>query len=158
MIQWLIGLHAALGEIGSISFLWVFVELLSPTPARAKRARWVSLIGLTFLLLSWIAGGAYYLTQYAIAVKPIINSGPSPWAHSIIMETKEHIFLFLPFIAFFIFVATTNLSQRLTDNKNERIGILMASGLLFLMGMSMAGMGYLISYAFRTSLEMGVIK
>lgn len=158
MTHWLIGLHAALGEIGSLGFLWVFVELLNPTPLRIQRAQWVSLFGLGFLLLSWIVGGRYYLTEYAMMVKPVIKSGPTPWAHSVIMEVKEHIFLFLPFIALFVVAAISDLRRSAMDDKKARTGILMASGILFLIGMSMAGMGYVISAAYRTSIEMGVMK
>lgn len=45
-----------------------------------------------------IPAGKLYLTFYP-ATKTLIKSGPMPWAHSIIMETKEHWGLLLPLIA-----------------------------------------------------------
>lgn len=57
-------------------------------------------------VLSWIVGGYYYVTYYGHAVKPIILRGEFAWAHKVLMETKEHIFLFLPFLSFALFIAT----------------------------------------------------
>lgn len=95
----LIGIHAALGEIGVGAFLWVFVELLNPSEERIKRAKKIALLGALLFLLSWIAGGYYYVEFYGDQVKPLIKEGPFPWAHAIVMETKEHVFLFLPFLS-----------------------------------------------------------
>jgi hypothetical protein len=40
------------------------------------------------------------LTVYGSQVKPIILAGLHPWVHKVVMEAKEHIFIFLPIIAF----------------------------------------------------------
>ena len=40
----LIGLHAMLGELGSLAFLWCLVETLDLTPTRLKRARLAALM------------------------------------------------------------------------------------------------------------------
>lgn len=57
----LVGLHAMLGEVGGMLFIWVFVELLNPTATRLKRAQTVSLLGVVLLFLSWVVGGYYYV-------------------------------------------------------------------------------------------------
>ena len=52
-------------------------------------------------VLCWILllpAGKLYITFYP-ATKAVIKAGINPWAHSIIMETKEHWGLMLPFIA-----------------------------------------------------------
>ena len=53
-------------------------------------------VGLSWLVL--VPAGVLYLTFYP-ATKTLIKAGAWPWAHSIIMETKEHWGLLLPIIA-----------------------------------------------------------
>ncbi|MBI2004966.1 hypothetical protein HYS79_02285 [Patescibacteria group bacterium] len=153
----LIGLHAVLGEVGALAFLWVFVELLNPNESRLRRAQIMALLGALFFVGAWFFGGFYYVTEYGAAVKPIIKSGPIPWAHSIITETKEHVFLFLPFLA----VLTWGLLKRYKDEfiqkRNFRIAVLLISGLVVLLAFAMAGMGFLISSGFRAALESKII-
>src|SRR3989344_8712170 len=109
----LIGVHAGFGELGLAAFFWVAIELLSGQPANLRRARRVAVVGLLALLLSWVLGGYYYVVHYGPEVKPLIKKGPMPWAHGIIMETKEHVFLFLPFMAASLTVALYGLRDTL---------------------------------------------
>ncbi|GAF92536.1 unnamed protein product, partial [marine sediment metagenome] len=52
-------------------------------------------------------------------IKPLIKEGPWPWAHAIFMEAKEHIFLFLPFLALlFLFLVWKH-----KDKLKEEIGV-----------------------------------
>ena len=153
----LIGIHAVLGEIGALAFIWVFVEMMNPNLAGLKRARAAALLGALLLIGAWIAGGFYYVTQYGAAVKPIILSGPLPWAHSVITETKEHVFLFLPFLSLLSWGLLRRYQSEFIQNRNFRIAILLISGLLVLMAFSMAGMGFMISSGFRAALEAKVI-
>lgn len=149
----LIGLHAMLGEIGGMLFIWVFVELLNPTENRLKRAQIVSLLGVIILFLSWIVGGFYYVQFYGPLVKPVIKSGPLPWAHSIITETKEHVFIFLPILAVLVYGLIKNYQLRLLEDKKLKVALLMLVGLVVLITFSMAGMGYVMSSGFRSALE-----
>jgi len=153
MTDALIGIHAFLGEFGIFAFLWVFVELLNPTPDRVKRAKIAALIGLLLIITAWFIGGYYYVNTYSPDVKPVIKSGETPWAHSIVMETKEHIFLFLPFLALFTFGLIKKYKDKLVEDTKAKIPILLMSGLIVLIGASMALMGYLISSSFRGVLE-----
>src|SRR3989338_2481334 len=125
MASYLIGLHAGLGELGAIAFLWVLIEMMSPTPERVKRAKIVALIGVIALFLSWFIGGYYYVNTYGNEVKPIIKEGPQPWAHGIFMETKEHVFLFLPFLSILAFSIIRNYENDIMKNKKLRISILL---------------------------------
>ncbi|MEK6839498.1 MAG: hypothetical protein AABX72_01030 [Nanoarchaeota archaeon] len=146
----LIGIHAVLGEIGIFAFGWVFVELLNPTAQRLKRAHIIALLGVIFFILSWITGGIYYVEFYGSIVKPIIKEGPQPWAHTVVMEAKEHIFLFIPFLAIINYLLIKNL--KIQDNK-KRKSILMLSALIVALGLLMALMGYLIATGLRSALE-----
>lgn len=153
MTHILIGLHAGLGELGILAFVWVFIELLNPTETRLKRAKIAAIIGSLSFFLSWISGGYYYVEFYGSIVKPLIKDGPTPWAHSVITETKEHVFLFLPFLSLFVTGLLCKYSDNVHKIKKYRVHILLLSGLIFVLGASMAGMGYLISSGMRDALE-----
>jgi len=149
----LVGLHAFLGEAGALAFLWVFVEVLNASGPSVKRAFRVASVGVVLLILAWIVGGWHYLTDYATAVKPVIKAGPTPWAHIVITETKEHIFLFIPFLAFFVWGLLHRYRDELMTNADARKAVLAISLLVVLLAFAMAGMGVLISSGFRAALE-----
>lgn len=149
----LIGLHAALGEVGALLFLWVLIELLNPSESRLRRARLAAALGTLFLIGAWFVGGFYYVTEYGAIVKPVIKSGPLPWAHSVITETKEHVFLFLPFLAALTFGLLSRYKSEFTQNRNLRVAVVLLAGLIVLMAFTMAGMGFIISSGFRAALE-----
>lgn len=153
MVHPLVGIHAALGEVGIFSFLWVFVELLNPTEKRVNRAKTVALIGVIFLVLAWIVGGYYYVTYYGAHVKPVIKAGPAPWGHTVFTETKEHIFLFLPFLAFLAYAFIRDSQKEILKNAVLNKSVLALCLLIVLIGLAMAGMGYSISATARIALE-----
>jgi len=149
MVNPLIGVHAALGELSIIFFLWTLVEIINPTNTRIKRAKITAFIGLILILTSWIIGGYYYTKIYSQDVKPLIKEGPYPWSHNIIMETKEHIFLFLPFLS----VLAATLTFKLKPYEKPNYSLIFLLVIIVLIGLSMAGMGYLISTGARAALE-----
>lgn len=62
---------------------------------------WLKPVSALNALASWavlLPAGALYVNYYP-ATKTLIKAGSMPWAHSIIMETKEHWGLLLPVIA-----------------------------------------------------------
>ena len=148
----LIGTHALLGEVGVFSYFWVFVEIIDPTPQRILRAKAAAVVGLFFTVFSWITGGYHYLNAYQTSIKPAIKHGPMPWAHGVFMETKEHLFLYLPFLMSLCLVFLTRFSS---DSREERKAVLTLSGLIVLLGLAMAGMGYMISSGYRMALTGG---
>jgi len=149
----LVGLHAFLGELGIAAFLWAFIETLNPERHRIKRARIAALLGVIFLFASWIVGGYYYVNYYGINVKPLIKGGPEIWGHDIFMESKEHIFLFLPFLALLTFSLINNYERFTDKNKKIRKSVLWLCILIIILGAMMAFMGYLISSSVRAALE-----
>ena len=153
----LIGLHAVLGEVGALAFLWVLIELLNPSESRLRRARIAAALGTLFLIAAWFTGGFYYVTEYGAAVKPLIKSGPLPWAHDVITETKEHVFLFIPFLALLAWGLLERYQTEFIQNRNFRIAVVILSGLIVAMAFAMAGMGFIISSGFRAALEAKLI-
>lgn len=157
MSEILIGVHAFAGEIGAVLFVWVLVELISPTESRLRRARIVALLATIALFFSWIIGGFYYVEIYGAVVKPLIKEGPQPWAHLVITETKEHVFLFLPFLSLLTFGLISSYSQKILEDKKFRVAVISLCALIIFIAFAMAGMGYLISSGFRSALEVQVI-
>jgi len=149
----LIGLHAGLGELGALLFFWAFVELLSGQASNIRRARLAILIGTVFLVGAWIAGGFYYVEIYGSEVKPFIKEGPLPWAHGVAMETKEHVFLFLPFLAVFAWGLMQRLGHVMDSERQARVAALYATGAVVVLSGTMALMGFLVSSGFRSALE-----
>ena len=149
----LVGLHAWFGEFGALMFVWAFIELYSGKDTNINRARFAVLMGTMFLVAAWLAGGFYYTQIYGIDVKPLIKAGPLPWVHSVALETKEHVFLFLPFLA----VLTWGLMQRydhaMSSDLRARKAGLLATGSIVVLAGGMAFAGFLVSSGYRMALE-----
>jgi hypothetical protein len=149
----LIGLHAWLGEFAALMFVWAFIELLSGAEANVRRARLVTLAGLFFIFSAWLVGGYYYVEIYGDAVKPLIKEGPMPWAHKIVMETKEHVFIFLPLLGLLAYGLLQRLGDVMPGDSLARLAAKYTLGLLAVMTGGMALFGFLVSSGFRAALE-----
>ncbi len=90
--------HILFGLIGVFASLGVTLALVGKKYNHSL-ARYSSITAFVAYMLSWLLGGWYYVTFYGSVVKPVIKDGPYPWAHLIVMESKEHIFLMLPILA-----------------------------------------------------------
>lgn len=157
MINPLVFLHAVLAEIGLFAFLWILVELLNPTARRIERAQIASLIGVGGLFLAWFAGGLYYVDVYGLHIKPLIQASEAKWAHAIVMEVKEHVFLFLPILSLLTSVLLFKYDQELIHKDDARKTVILLAGLIFLVGFSIAGMGAIISAGYRFALGAGAV-
>jgi len=143
----LIGLHLGFAIIGIDAFLWLFGEIKNAS-WHTKRLRITALIGVAGFALSWLFGGYYYVKFYGELVKPVIKGGLAPWAHNIIMETKEHIFLFIiPLALTALFI--TFLKADEFGNAGLRGRALALSGFIALLGLAIGLMGFVISAAAR---------
>ena len=143
----LIGLHLGFGIIGIDAFLWLLGKLKGNEGSR-KSTIITAAIGTTSFIASWLAGGYYYVAYYGTLVKPVIKSGVAPWVHNIIMETKEHIFLFI------IPLAMTVLFITLLEKKDRnRFALhhitLWLAGAVAILGLLIGAMGFTISAAAR---------
>lgn len=155
-LRWLVVLHAATGELGALLFLWVIIELKNRQEAGFQRAKWVSLSGFILLFASWFFSGAYYTTHYGAAVKPVIKGGDLAWVHGVIMETKEHVFIFIPILALLVFLILLAFPKWASGNGIPRKPVFALSILIIVLGFGMVGLGYIISAAARATLGGGV--
>jgi hypothetical protein len=156
MVDPLILTHASIAELGLFAFLWVLVELLDPTDARINRAKIAAVFGVFCLIAAWIVGGFYYVEVYGSQVKPMIKASDAKWVHSIVMEVKEHVFLFLPILATLTAALIHKYDKELIHQREARVGIILLAGLIVLLGFAIAGMGAIIASGYRFALEAGL--
>lgn len=151
----LILLHSISGGLSALTLVWIIIETLYPTDRSLARIRIASYLA-AFMITAgcWIVGGYNYLTAYGSQVRPVILAGPHPWVHEVVMETKEHIFVFLPIIAFALSITLSTLDRDtfLGDDKFRR-ALTMTACLALLMVLLMFLMGAIISNAGHTGME-----
>ncbi|MDO8514828.1 MAG: hypothetical protein Q7S50_04785 [bacterium] len=94
-------------------------------------------------LLSWATSAYYYVTYYGTAVKPRILAGAAPVAHTFFMETKEHIFLVLPFVALSIALCASYLRANPDDGLRKSTALLTFVALVI--GVATAASGMFVS-------------
>lgn len=108
----------------------------------------VSGAGLLSFILAWVLGGFYYVNYYGGLVKPIIKAGSAPWAHTVAMESKEHIFLLIiPVAATAFFLSFVKKEELQEDGLKKPFLILTL--LVALTGLFIGLLGYIVSAAAR---------
>ncbi|HET6580663.1 MAG TPA: hypothetical protein VFG36_02175, partial [Methanoregula sp.] len=80
----------------------------------------------------------------------IILSGPQPWAHEIIMETKEHVFLFLPIVSILLALGLYSINPGLMNEDQVRRAVVVTAALALFMVILMLVMGSVLSNAALT--------
>jgi hypothetical protein len=155
-IKDLVMIHSTFGALAALGLTWVIVELRHLTPKGLARAKFASITAAFFNVVGcWFVGGYYYLTVYASELKPVIVGGAQPWAHQIIMETKEHVFLFLPVISLALMCTLVFLgkNQTLFEDSKTRKAITALALLALVMIIVTFVFGALISNAARIGLS-----
>lgn len=140
--------HAALGVLGSIAALWVFVEVLNAradNAGRTKTAAWMTAI---CIIGAWVCGGYWYVHFYP-RDKALILAGPWPFAHNLFMETKEHLFFVTLILALLLPIAAR---EPLCSNAAARRIVLSAAGLVLLTGVALEGAGAVIEHGVKVAL------
>lgn len=141
--------HVLFAVFAMFSAIWLFVEVLNASESNRRRMRWAAALVAVFMVITWIASGYGYVLYYA-ADKAIILAGPWAWAHTIIMETKEHVFfmtlvlsLLLPIVVFM---------QDLVANRAARRLTLWILALIVLSALALEGAGSIIALAVKLGL------
>jgi len=148
----LVLVHSLTGAAAMTALIWVLVALRDPSEAGVARARPAGYAA-AFLNIAgcWIAGGYSYLTDYASRVKPVIVDSAAPWAHQVLMETKEHVFIFVPTLSVLLALALLHASRdsALAKDRELRRSLVLLSALVLVMVVLMFVLGALISSAGR---------
>lgn len=143
----LIGVHLGFAITGIDAFLSLCGKFKDNGGSHKSRII-TALVGIVAFIASWLVGGFYYLAYYGTLVKPVIKSGVAPWAHNIVMETKEHIFLFLVPMAITAFFIALLEKEDLERLDLRRPAFLLCAAIAVL-GLLIGAMGFIISSAAR---------
>jgi len=146
------GLHVAFGELALLLIIWTIAEVAwGSSGGKVVRAKIASLTGTIFTFASWMVSGIYYVVYYGSQVKPTIKAGPWPWAHTIFMESKEHIFLFLPFLTILLLFLIWKYGDKLGE-RGVRFSIFAVGGVAVLIPALMILSGFLVSSGYRIAI------
>ena len=143
----LIGFHLGFAIIGIDAFLWLLGKLKDDGGSQ-KSTIITAAVGVISFIASWIVGGYYYVVYYGALVRPVIKSGLAPWAHNIIMETKEHVFLFIVPLAMTVLFITLLDKKEMEQLRLRRLALWL-SGVVAVLGLLIGAMGFIISAAAR---------
>ena len=138
--------HVLIGLIGVMASYATLMGLLRREPPLLF-LRFSALTAFLSYLLSWVSGGYYYVLRYGIEVKPVILVGAYPWAHTVIMESKEHIFLFLPVLAFTVLLVLWRQGDRIASDQGLKRALIYLAALTAFLGIFIAIAGVVISGA-----------
>lgn len=140
--------HVLAGLISLIFYYAVIPNLIRKKPDYGFLKRF-SILGLTTLIISWILAGYYYTTYYGQHVKPQIIKGKIPWAHSILMESKEHIFLFLPFMGLALAAILLHSKADVTKDDSLRKALAILASVIVVLGTVITIFGIVVSGALK---------
>jgi hypothetical protein len=139
--------HATFGVLGMLAALWVFVEAWNASEANQQRIWRASLAVAAFISLAWVLGGYWYVTLYP-AEKAIILQGPWPFAHKVVMETKEHLF-FIPLLLALYLPLLTRI--KLAGHAGCRTVVMTVAAFIVLTCLAMEGGGALVNYGVKVA-------
>jgi hypothetical protein len=141
--------HAAFGSLAGLAALWVFVEALNARPESAGRMYKAALIAAVSMGAAWMLGGYWYVHFYP-ADKAIVLKGPWPFAHDLVMETKEHLVFITGILAFYLPIAARD---KIYANAAARRMVLSVALLAVLTDLAAEGAGAVISRGVAVSLQ-----
>lgn len=141
-------LHPTLGVLAILSSVWVIAETLHAGSGNVARIRGASFAVAGLIWLTYLVGGYWYLLYYA-ADKTLILAGPWPFAHSFVMEVKEHVFLPLLLLASYLPIAASN---DLVSGKGARVLVASCAALIVIMGLAMEGGGAFVAMGAKAAL------
>jgi hypothetical protein len=143
--------HAAFGSLAGLAALWVFVEALNARPENAERMYKAALIAAISMGAAWILGGYWYVHFYP-SDKAIIVKGPWPFAHNLVMETKEHLVFITGILAFYLPIAVRD---EIHANAVARKMVLSVALLIVLTDLAAEGGGAVIGRGVTVALRHG---
>ncbi len=134
-------MHPTFGVLGMLAAIWVFVEALNGSAPGIERMRTAARASAILMWLSYIVAGYYYVLLYG-PDKAVIKAGPWPFAHNLVTETKEHVFLMLLLLATYLPIAAAG---DVAGNRGARRVVLWSSALVVLLVLFMEGSGAIMS-------------
>ena len=140
--------HVLFGVGCMAAAVWLFVDVLNANEGNLARIRRISWSAAVFMWLAFLIGGYFYVTAYK-ADKAIILNGPWPFAHDLVMETKEHLVIMLLLLVTYLPIAASN---NLAVSKDARKLMLWVTGMTALLALAMDGEGAIIAMGVKMGL------
>jgi hypothetical protein len=140
--------HSTFGVFGILGAAWVFVDALNASAENAGRIRTMAIATAIFMAATWLVGGYWYLRFYPLD-KALILQGPWPFAHTVFMETKEHLFFIPLVLSWYLLIATRD---ALATNTLARKMVLCVALLIVLCGLAIEGSGAIINHGVKVAL------
>ena len=139
--------HPTFGVFAIMASVWVIVETLNASPANRGRLRLAALAVSVCIVLAWLFGG-YWYTHFYAPEKAIILKGPWPWAHDLVMETKEHLFFIPLILGLYLPIAA---ARNLAASKGARAVVITVATLVVLNSLAVEGAGAIINYGVKVA-------
>ena len=135
-------LHIIIGLIGVMSSFALLIGILKRSVNIKSLKAW-SVTTFVSFLISWISGAYYYVLYYGGNVKPVILNSAYPWIHQIVMETKEHVFLFIPFVSFVVLMGIFMAPDAISNDRPIKKSLAFLTAFIFILGalITLAGVG-----------------
>jgi hypothetical protein len=134
--------HVLFGVLGTLVVVALFFDVLNLSSANLNRIKQLCLVMVALFVLSYLAGGYWYVVHYA-PEKALILAGPWPWAHKYFMEVKEHIFFLLLLLAFYLPILIFN--AKVLESAGLKKITLTVLGVMVVLGLTMDGFGAIIA-------------
>jgi hypothetical protein len=133
--------HPTFGVLGVLAAVWLLVEALNASEANQVRIRYAASAVAVCIVLAWMLGGYWYVNYY-YAEKAIILKGPWPWAHNLVMETKEHLFFIPLILALYLPIVA---ARKLAASKAARTVVMVSAAFVIMTSLAVEGAGALIN-------------
>jgi predicted membrane channel-forming protein YqfA (hemolysin III family) len=140
-IQGVMMVHVALGVIGIMFAVALFVDVLNVNEGNIERIKKLSLAVAVLIVLAYIIGGYWYVVYYGHD-RDIIKAGQWPWAHNYFMEVKEHLFFVMLLLGIYLPIAVYRNTPLM--EKEKRCLVLGICALIVVLGFFMEGAGGII--------------
>jgi hypothetical protein len=140
--------HVFFGVACMLAAAWLFVDVLNVHEGNVGRIRVISWLAAASMWVAFIIAGYWYVTLYKVD-KAIILKGPWPFAHNLVMESKEHLVIMLLLLATYLPVVA---SDNLAGNKGARKLMLWVAAIVALLALGMDGEGGIIGMGVKVGL------
>ena len=140
-VQGVMMVHVALGVIGIMLAVALFVDVLNVNEGNIERIKKLSLAVAILIVLAYIIGGYWYVVFYGYD-RDIIKAGQWPWAHNYFMEVKEHLFFMMLLLGIYLPIAVYRNTPLM--EKEKRCLVLGICALIIVLGFFMEGAGGII--------------
>jgi hypothetical protein len=133
--------HPTFGVLGILAAVWLIVEVMNAKPENQVRIVYAAYTVAVCMSLTWLLAGYWYTIFYG-PEKAVILAGPWPWAHNLVMETKEHLFFIPGILALLLPIVAAKV---MAQNRAARLMIVVVAGLIVLNGLAIEGAGAIIN-------------